>query len=297
MENAKQTRRDWLPQEALACAGGCGGGSWPLLDPMGPIGADEKTLILTAFALMLIVVVPVIVMTFAFAWKYRASNKAATYQPKWDYSGKIETIIWIVPAVIVAALSVLVWKSSHDLSPYKPIASNVPPVRVEAVAMDWKWLFIYPDLGVATVNKLVIPTGVPVSFRITSDTVMSSFFIPRLGSQIYAMAGMQTRLHLVAAHDGTYEGLNTQFSGAGFSGMYFDTVATSRQGFDAWVKQVRHSSGHLGAAAFKALETPSQNNPPAYFSSVKPRLFDDIIQKYMANPPRAAQAPGMKMGV
>ena len=293
----KRSWRGYLPQGALACAGSCGNGHWALLDPMGPIGADEKTLILTAFGLMLIVVIPVILMTFAFAWKYRASNKAATYAPKWDYSGKIEAIVWLVPTVIVAALSVLVWKSSHELSPYRPIASNVRPVRVEAVAMDWKWLFIYPDLGIATVNRLVIPTGVPVSFRITSDTVMSSFFIPRLGSQIYAMAGMQTRLHLVAGHAGTYEGLNTQFSGAGFSGMYFDTVATSRQGFDAWVKQVRHSPGTLNVAAFKALEAPSQNNPPAYFSAVKPHLFDDIIQKYMANPPRAKQMPGMKMGV
>lgn len=294
----KRSWRGYLPQGALACAGSCGNGHWALLDPMGPIGADEKTLILTAFGLMLIVVIPVILMTFAFAWKYRASNKAATYAPKWDYSGKIEAIVWLVPAVIVAALSVLVWKSSHDLSPYKPIASTVQPVQVEAVSLDWKWLFIYPQLGIASVNRLVIPAGVPVSFRITSDSVMSSFFIPRLGSQIYAMAGMQTRLHLVADHPGTYKGLNTQFSGAGFSGMYFDTVATSQQGFDAWVKQVRQSPRNLDEAAFKQLEVASQNNPPEFFSTVKPHLFDDIIQKYMANPPRAKQqVPGMKMGV
>lgn len=289
--------RGVLPQGTLACAGSCGAGHWTLLDPMGPIGADEKTLILTAFGLMLIVVLPVIFMTFAFAWKYRASNKAATYQPKWDYSGKIETIIWIVPAVIVTTLGILVWKSSHDLDPYKPTASAVPPVQVEAVSLDWKWLFIYPQLGIATVNRLVIPTGVPVSFHITSDSVMTSFFIPRLGSQIYAMNGMQTRLHLVAAHPGTYRGLNTQFSGAGFSGMYFDTVATSQQGFDAWVKQVRQSPTKLDEAAFKQLELPSQNNPPAFFSAVKPHLFDQIIQKYMANPPREKQMAGMKTGV
>ena len=295
--SGKRSWRGYLPQGALACAGSCGNGHWALLDPMGPIGADEKTLILTAFGLMLIVVIPVILMTFAFAWKYRASNKAATYAPKWDYSGKIEAIVWLVPTVIVAALSVLVWKSSHELSPYKPIASTVQPVQVEAVSLDWKWLFIYPQLGIASVNRLVIPAGVPVSFRITSDSVMSSFFIPRLGSQIYAMAGMQTRLHLVADHPGTYKGLNTQFSGAGFSGMYFDTVATSQQGFDAWVKQVRQSPKNLDEAAFKQLEVASQNNPPEFFSTVKPHLFDDIIQKYMANPPRAKQMPGMKMGV
>ena len=285
------------PQGALACVGDCGGGHWALLDPKGPIGADEKTLILTAFALMLIVVVPVIFMTFAFAWKYRASNKAATYAPKWDYSGRIEAVVWLVPTVIVAALSVLVWKSSHELSPYKPIASALKPIRIEAVSLDWKWLFIYPDQGIATVNRLVIPTGVPVSFRITSDSVMSSFFIPRLGSQIYAMAGMQTRLHLMADHAGTYKGLNTQFSGAGFSGMYFNTVATSTQGFKDWVKQVKQTPGDLDEAAFKNLEVPSQNNPPAYFSAVKPHLFDEIIQKYMANPPRETKMAGMKMGV
>ncbi|MDE2260866.1 MAG: ubiquinol oxidase subunit II [Betaproteobacteria bacterium] len=259
------------------------GVEWSLLDPKGPIAADEKTLILTAFALMLVVVVPVIFMTFAFAWKYRAGNKAATYAPEWDASAKIEAIIWLVPAVIVVVLSVLVWRSSYALSPYRPIVSTAKPVQVEVVAMGWKWLFIYPDLGIATVNRLEIPTGVPVSFRLTSDSVMGSFFIPRLGGQIYAMAGMQTRLHLVADQPGTYAGLNTQFDGDGFPGMRFDTVATSTQGFDAWVRQVKQSSMALDEGAFKKLEVPSKNNSPEYFSAVEPHLFDHVMHKYMSD--------------
>ncbi len=254
---------------------------WSLLDPKGPIAADEKALILTAFALMLVVVVPVILMTFAFAWKYRASNKAATYAPKWDTSAKIEAIIWLVPAVIVIVLGVLVWKSSHALSPYKPIASAAQPIQVEVVAMGWKWLFIYPDLGIATVNHLEIPTGVPVSFRLTSDSVMSSFYIPRLGGQIYAMAGMQTRLHLMADQPGTYPGFNTQYNGDGFSGMHFNAVATSPQGFDAWVGQIRQTSAALDESTFRKLAVQSENNSPEYFSSVKPHLFEYVMQKYM----------------
>jgi cytochrome o ubiquinol oxidase subunit 2 len=276
-----------LPRAALAAGG------WPLLDPQGPIGADEQTLILTAIGLMLLVVVPVIVMTFVFAWKYRATSKAARYTPKWDFSAKIETVVWLIPAAIVTILGILAWKSSHDLNPYDPIPSAAAPVRIEAVSLDWKWLFIYQDLDVATVNRLVVPTGVPLSFRITSDTVMTSFFIPQLGSQIYAMGGMQTRLNLVADKAGTYAGLNSQYSGSGFSDMNFKTVATSRQDFDAWLKRVRQSPNALDAAAFRRLEAPTRNNPVVYFASVKPHLFDDIIRKYMNNiPVGGAGRPG-----
>ena len=276
-----------LASVALASLGGCAN-HMALLDPLGPIGAEEKTLILIAFALMLLVVVPVFFMTFWFAWKYRASNRAATYAPKWDSSRKIEAVVWAVPALIVAALGALTWVSSHALDPYKPIDPALKPIRIEVVALNWKWLFIYPDLGIATVNRVVFPAGVPVSFRITSDTVMNSFFIPQLGSQIYAMAGMQTRLHLLADHPGVYKGLNTQFSGAGFSSQHFQAVAMSTQGFDAWVRQVRASPRHLDEAAFRRLEVPSQHNPVTYFSAVKPRLFNDTIRKYLPNPPPPA---------
>jgi cytochrome o ubiquinol oxidase subunit 2 len=283
------------PQGALAaCVGDCGSSHWTLMDPMGPIGADEKRLIFIAFGLMLTVVIPVIVMALSFAWKYRASNTAATYAPKWDYSGKIETVVWVVPTVIVLILSVLVWRESHALSPYKPIASSVKPIEVEAVSLDWKWLFIYPDLGIASVNKLVFPSGTPVNFRITSDSVMTSFFIPQLGSQIYAMAGMQTKLHLVADQPGTYRGLNSQFSGDGFSGMHFDAVATSGQGFADWVKEVKQSRSTLDGTGFAKLEIPSENTPVQYFARVKPGLFDDVIMKYMPDmAPRAAAGKDM----
>jgi cytochrome o ubiquinol oxidase subunit 2 len=281
--NNKLVARAWAglqPMGAVACVGNCGGSHWALLDPMGPIGMDEKRLILTAFGLMLLVVIPVIVMTFLFARRYRASNTSATYSPKWDYSGKIEAVVWLVPTIIVLVLSILVWRESHALSPYRPIASNVKPVQVEAVSMDWKWLFIYPQLGIASVNKLVFPSGTPVSFRITSDTVMTSFFIPQLGSQIYAMAGMQTKLHLLADHPGTYRGINSQFSGNGFSGMHFDAVATTEQGFQDWVKEVKASNATLDDASLKKLEIPTENAPVQYFAAVRHGLFGDIIRKY-----------------
>ncbi|MDE1981873.1 MAG: ubiquinol oxidase subunit II [Betaproteobacteria bacterium] len=270
------------PQWVLACDGDCGS-RWALLDPKGPIAAHEKGLIITAFALMLLVVIPVIFMTVAFAWKYRASNKKAQYAPNWDNSHKIEAVVWAVPAVIVAILAALVWKSSHELNPYRPIQSAAKPVQVQVVSMNWKWLFIYPELGIASVNRLVIPAGVPVSFKITSDAVMSSFFIPQLGGQIYAMAGMQTRLQLVADQPGSYQGLNTQFNGDGFAGMHFETVAASSQDFESWVAQVKHGATPLNETTFKALEIPSENVSPRYFSSVEPQLFERILQKYLPN--------------
>lgn len=266
---------------AVTILGGCSS-HMSLLDPKGPIGADEKSVIITAFGLMLIVVIPVFLMTFLFAWRYRASNKKATYAPKWSYSGKIELVVWVVPALIVISLGVLVWRTTHELSPYKPLVSHDKPVTIEAVSMDWKWLFIYPNQHIATVNKLVLPTNVPVDFRITSDTVMTSFFIPRLGSQIYAMAGMQTKLHLLADQPGTYTGRNFQFSGRGFSSMDFKTVATSQRKFQDWIRKVRQSKNRLDLATLKKLEKPSEKNPVTYYASVRPHLFDYIIHKYMS---------------
>ena len=282
------------PDIVLACNGDCGS-RWALLDPKGPIATQEKGLIITAFALMLLVVIPVIFMTIAFAWKFRASNKEAQYTPKWDNSFTIETVVWLVPTVIVAILAMIVWKSSHELSPYRPIASSQAPLQVEVVSMNWKWLFIYPDKGVATVNQLVIPAGVPVSFSITSDTVMSSFFIPQLGGQIYAMAGMQTRLQLVADQPGSYQGLNTQFSGDGFPGMHFETVVTTPPDFEGWVRQVKRSRDALGTEAFAQLEAPSANVPPKYFSSVAPQLFEHVLQKYQPHA-EARGKPAQDMG-
>jgi cytochrome o ubiquinol oxidase subunit 2 len=264
---------------------GCQGG---ILDPRGPIAADEKSLILTATGLMLLVVVPVIILTLVFAWKYRASNTNAVYAPKWAHSTRIEAVVWLIPCVIVLFLATLTWKTTHQLDPYRPIASAQKPIKVEVVALNWKWLFIYPDLNIATVNQLVFPKDVPVNFRITSDAAMNSFFIPQLGGQIYAMAGMQTKLHLVAAEAGSYDGFSANYSGAGFSGMKFKAIATDTPAeFDQWVAKVRAAGQTLDAAAYRQLALPSQNVQVRYYSAATPQLFDAVAHKYMAGPPLA----------
>ncbi len=260
--------------------GGCS--TMPLFDTKGPIGAAEKSTILTSFELMLIVVIPVFVLTGLIVWRYRASNKKATYTPDWAHSGKIELVVWLVPAVIVLILSNLTWNVSHALSPYRPVASAHKPIRIDAVAMNWKWLFIYPDQHIATVNRIVFPKDVPVSFRLTSSTVMASFFIPRLGSQIYAMPGMRTKLSLVADAAGTYVGRNFQFSGRGYSSMHFQAVATTQTKFRDWVQKVKASSKQLDPATLRQLEMPSERNPVTYFGSVPPGTFDHIIDEFVA---------------
>ena len=266
-----------LPLFGTLLLGGC---NWTLLNPVGQIGIEERNLIITATLLMLLVVVPVIAMTFIFAWKYRASNKDATYAPKWSHSTKIEVVIWTVPILIILALGVLTYKSTHALDPYRPLESDVKPLTIEVVAMDWKWLFIYPEQGIATVNKIVFPANTPINFRITSDTVMNSFFIPGLGGQIYAMAGMQTKLHLIANHNAELDGISANYSGAGFTGMKFKAIATSQAEFDAWVNEVKASPKQLDQAEYAALSKPSQNNPVALYSSYAPNLFQTIIDKY-----------------
>lgn len=189
------------PLGAALLLSGC---QWVVLDPKGPIGLQERSIIITATVLMLLVVVPVIALILIFAWRYRASNEKADYRPDWSHSNTIEAVVWLIPCLIIAALGVITWRSSHTLDPYRPLDSKVRPLRIDAVALDWKWLFIYPDQRVATVNEVAFPANVPVEFHITSATVMNAFFIPQLGSQIYAMAGMQTELHLLANEPGTY---------------------------------------------------------------------------------------------
>jgi cytochrome o ubiquinol oxidase subunit II len=251
-----------------------------ILNPKGSVGLAERDLIATSTWAMLIVVVPVIALTLWFAWRYRASNKNAEYKPGWTHSTGIEIAVWTIPTLIILFLAVLTWKSTHELDPYRPLESQVKPINVEVVALDWKWLFIYPDLGIASVNQLAIPVGTPVNFRITSDTVMNSFFIPQLGGQIYAMAGMQTRLHLIADHSGDYAGLAANFSGKGFSDMKFRTLATSPEDFNAWVAKVRASSDRLDMDRYHAVSEPSQKDPVRYFSTVDPKLFNNIIARY-----------------
>ncbi len=262
---------------SLVLLSGCS--SVVLFHPAGQIGQEEKRVILTTAALMLIVVVPVLVLTPLFAWRYRASGPKAD-RPRKRTPGALEIVIWLVPAGIVLALSILSWTMTHRLDPFRPLDSPKQPITVQVIALDWKWLFIYPDQQVAAVNEVAFPTDVPVRFLLTSDTVMNSFFIPQLGSQIYAMAGMQSELHLVASKPGTYAGISANISGHGFSGMQFTARATSGVEFDGWVSAARRSGRRMDMEEYRRLAEPSQNNPVEYFSLADSQLFSQIIGKY-----------------
>lgn len=277
-----------LPRAPLAMAALCGlalavGGCSPdgasILRPNGSIGLAERDILFRAFSIMMIVVIPVFVMAALFAWRYRASNAKARYEPDW-MSGKVDAVVWAIPAVIVLSLGIHVWIFTHQLDPYKAVDPATKPLEVEVVAQDWKWLFIYPEQGIAAVNELAFPSDKPLSLKITSDTVMNSFFIPGLGGQIYAMAGMQTQLNLLAAEPGRFLGRNTQYSGAGFPEQHFEAIAMSNGDFDAWVEKVRRSSERLDAAAYEKLAKPSIAHPVAYYAAVEPDLFHRIITKY-----------------
>lgn len=274
-----KNRFRWLlPSSMALLLSGC---NMALLDPKGAIGMEQKSLIMTATWLMLIVVIPVIIMTFLFAWKYRASNKNATYSPNWSHSNKIEFVVWTIPCIIILILGTLTWKSTQALDPRNPLPSENKPLVIEAISLDWKWLFIYPEQGIATVNEIAFPANVPVQFKVTSGSVMNSFFIPQLGSQIYAMAGMQNQVHLIANEEGVYKGMSANYSGKGFSGMKFTATATSVDKFDEWIMKVKQSAKGLQMADYEQLSKPTENNTVEYFSSVKSGLYQDIINKYM----------------
>jgi cytochrome o ubiquinol oxidase subunit 2 len=280
---------------AMLLVGACDLRHSAVLDPKGPIALAERDLLRDAFVVMMLVVVPVIVLTLWFAWRYRASNTKATYAPTWSNSVKIDAFVWLIPALIVVAVGVLLWRSTHKLDPYREIASSTPPLDVQVVAQDWKWLFIYPDQGIAVVNQLAFPNGRPVSLRITSDTVMNSFYVPQLAGQIYAMAGMQTRLQLLADQPGKFVGRNSQYSGGGFSDQFFEVTSMTPADFDAWVAKAKQAPAKLDAATYKALAAKSRLNPITFYSAVEPKLFDAIIAKYThahqasdASPPAGA---------
>ncbi|SDG80537.1 cytochrome bo3 quinol oxidase subunit 2 [Vibrio xiamenensis] len=272
-----------LPRAGLALAvlmlSGCDSA---LLNPKGAIGVQEKELIITSLLLMLIVVIPVILMTIYFSFKYRASNTDQEYAPEWSHSTKIEVIVWTIPIIIIAILGTITWHSTHELEPSKPLVSDVEPMTIEVVSLDWKWLFIYPDQKIATVNYVAFPKDVPVQFKLTSDNIMNSFFIPRLGSQIYAMPGMVTRLHLIANHEGDFKGVAASYSGEGFSHMKFTATALPDQAsFDNWVQQVKASPDTLeDLAAYKSLAKPSIDAPVTYYSKVVPELFTNVVTQY-----------------
>ncbi len=277
---ARRSRRAAIAFVAALLSGGCDLTHLPILDPKGPIALAERNLLLTAAALMLVVIIPVFFMTFFFAWRYRSSNSNARYTPDWSYSAIADAIIWLVPAVIVIVLGTLLWTNTHKLDPHKRIDVSVRPIEVEVIAQDWKWLFIYPEQGIAVVNQLVFPSQTPLNLKLTSDTVMNSFFIPALGGQIYAMAGMQTRLHLLADAPGRFTGSNTLYSGSGFSSQHFQAMAATPEEFEAWVAKVKQSPHRLDAATYRALAAPSSGHPVTYYSAVEPNMFDTIIEKY-----------------
>lgn len=256
-----------------------------ILDPAGPIAAKEKQLILISTALMLLVVMPVIILTLFFAFWYRSSNTRAHAMPNWAHSNAIEAVVWIVPLLIVITLGWLAWTTTHALDPYRPLASEEKTLEIDVVALDWKWLFVYPELNIATVNEVAFPIDTPVQFRVTSDTVMNSFFIPGLAGQIYAMAGMRTELHLIATRTGTFEGLSANYSGAGFSGMRFKALATTREGFDAWARKVASSGKPLDERAYEALASEKANSPVIQYAPGNPGLLVSLINKYRHTPP------------
>ena len=277
----KRRRTLHLGATILICllVGGCSLANAPILDPKGPIALAERDILFRAFAIMMVVVIPVFVMAFWFAWRFRASNRQAPYDPNW-MSSRIDAITWIVPSLIVVSVGAHVLIYTFQLDPYRPIDPAAEPLEVQVVAQDWKWLFVYPQQGVAAVNEMAIPAGVPIQLSITSDTVMNSFFIPALGGQIYAMAGMRTELNVQADAPGRFVGRNTQYSGDGFADQQFTAVAMSESDFDAWVASAAASPDRLDAATYSEIAKPSIAAPVAYYSAVEPDLFAGIIRKY-----------------
>lgn len=252
----------------------------PVLNPKGMIGMKERDLIITASLLMLIVVIPVLVLTWFFAWRYRESNTKSRHAPDWEHNYIAEYCWWGIPLVIIVILAIITWKSSHELNPYKPIESDKKTLTIQVVALQWKWLFIYPEQGIATVNYVQFPEKTPVYFEITADAPMNSFWIPQLGGQIYAMPAMRTKLHLIADEIGSYRGVSSNLSGEGFAGMTFTAKATSQSDFDQWVQSTK-SLKPLSLSDYNQLVEPSSYNPVASYSLNQTDLFDQIVMKYM----------------
>ncbi len=259
---------------SAATLGGCGGG---VLDPKGPIASAERLILLNSTGIMLAIVIPTMLATLAVAFWFRSSNTRATYLPEFNYSGRLEMLVWSIPIMTVLLVGGVAWVGSYDLDPPRPIASTVKPVRVQVVSLDWKWLFIYPNEGIASVNHLTVPVGTPISFELTSSGVMNSFFVPQLAGQIYTMAGMVTRLHLLADHTGTYRGMSANYSGAGFSDMYFSVDAVPAERFAQWVAETRGAEPVLDEHAYADLVKPTEAVTPSTYRAVTPDLFSSIL--------------------
>ena len=257
-------------------SGGLAGCERGVLDPVGPVGAAERVVLLDALAIMLAIVVPTILCTLAIAWWFRAANRRAVYAPQWAYSGRLELLVWSIPALVVVFLGGIAWIGSHDLDPAKPLSSRRAPLEVEVVALDWKWLFIYPEQRIASVNRLVAPVGTPVHLRLTSASVMNVFFVPQLGSEIYAMYGMVTELNLQADRAGTFHGLAAQINGDGFADMTFDTRAVSSREFSDWVIATQTDGPALDDPTYRLLLRQSSKVQPYTYRAVTPNLFEAI---------------------
>ncbi|WP_319775241.1 ubiquinol oxidase subunit II [Breoghania sp.] len=274
--------RALLVLPVLSLLGGC---NLVILDPAGDMAMQQRDLIVLATVLMLVIVLPVMALTVWFAWRYRKGNDAP-YEPDWDHSMKIELVVWAAPLAIIIALGSVTWVATHMLDPYRPldrIAAGKPvpeeskPLEVEVVALDWKWLFFYPEYGVATVNELAAPVDRPITFRITASSVMNSFFIPALAGQIYAMPGMETKLHAVVNRAGVYDGLSANYSGAGFSGMRFKFHGMSDEAFADWIANVREKGSDLTRPVYEQLERPSENVAPIYYAGFPDDLYNRIL--------------------
>lgn len=252
-----------------------------ILDPQGIVAIQQKRLITVAAVMSLFVVIPVFAMTIYIAWKYRASNDRAPYRPDFDHSVTAETIWWAIPIILIFALSVITVKSSHDLDPYKKIASEQKPLTIQVIALDWKWLFLYPDHQVAAINYVKFPTDTPVTLKITSDGPMNALWIPQLGSQVYAMNGMSTELNLMAIKEGDYTGSSANISGAGFAGMKFTAEATSESDFNNWLQATKRDSPILDINIYKELTAPSTDHPVELYYMADTSLYDKVINKYM----------------
>jgi len=273
------SRAAWMrPLSGIVSAGALGGCSpASILAPVGPIASANRTILLNSLTIMLAIVIPTIVATLVFAWWFRAGNTRARHRPDFVYSGRIEMVVWSIPILVILFLGAIIWTGSHDLDPRRPIASSAPPLEVQVVSLDWKWLFIYPQQGIATVNALVLPVGVPVRFRLTSASVMNSFFVPKLGSQIYTMNGMETQLNLRADRVGQVYGQSSMYSGDGFSDMNFPVRTVPVEAFGRWASRARAGGPILDVRGYVDLARQSQHVPARSYRAVQPGLFEAIV--------------------
>ena len=262
-----------------------------VLDPVGPVAAAEKQILINSTAIMLAIIIPTMIATVAIAFWFRRGNKKAEYRPDWEYSGAIEMVVWGIPILTIMLLGGITWIGSHALEPSKPLDSTIKPVKVQVVSLDWKWLFIYPEQGVATVNQLVVPAGTPVNFQLTSATVWNVFWVPQMGTMIYTMPRMTTRLNLQADRQGVYDGLSGHFSGDGFPGMQFKVHAVPPQQFAAWTSSSRGAANVLDGRTYAELQKPSSYVKPMTFGSVAPNLFRAIVTNQTPGPQQMPHNP------